>query len=52
MNGAGRSIASGARIRGGGDIFTLIVAKHPEKSWKPAPRVDLAEFAMQSNMRG
>ncbi|MBU0753306.1 MAG: preQ(1) synthase [Gammaproteobacteria bacterium] len=37
-------------VRGG--IFTNVVAEHRKKGWKPAPRVDLAEFATQSNVRG
>jgi 7-cyano-7-deazaguanine reductase len=37
-------------VRGG--IFTNVVAEHRKKGWKPAPRVDLAAFASQSNVRG
>ncbi len=39
-------------VRGG--IFTNVVAEHRKKSWKPAPRVDLAGFdaQSQSNTRG
>lgn len=37
-------------VRGG--IFTNVVAEHRKKGWKPAPRVDLAEFDAQSNVRG
>ena len=37
-------------VRGG--IFTNVVAEHRKKGWKPAPRVDLAEFPAQSNVRG
>ena len=37
-------------VRGG--IFTNVVAEHRKKGWQPAPRVELAEFAPQSNTRG
>ncbi len=37
-------------VRGG--IFTHVVAEHRKKGWKPAPRVELAEFSTQSNTRG
>ena len=37
-------------VRGG--IFTNVVAEHRKKGWNPAPRVELAEFAAQSNFRG
>ncbi len=37
-------------VRGG--IFTNVVAEHRKKGWKPAPRVELAEFAASSNTRG
>lgn len=37
-------------VRGG--IFTNVVAEHRKKGWKPAPRIDLAEFAEESNTRG
>lgn len=37
-------------VRGG--IFTNVVAEHRQKGWKPAPRVELADFATQSNTRG
>ena len=37
-------------VRGG--IFTNVVAEHRQKGWKPAPQVELADFATQSNMRG
>ena len=37
-------------VRGG--IFTNVVAEHRKKGWKPAPKVDLAQFDTQSNTRG
>jgi 7-cyano-7-deazaguanine reductase len=37
-------------VRGG--IFTNVVAEHRKRGWKPAPRVDLAEFAPEAAMRG
>lgn len=37
-------------VRGG--IFTNVVAEHRKKGWKPAPRIDLAEFSEESNTRG
>ena len=37
-------------VRGG--IFTNVVAEHRKKSWKPAPRIELADFPPQSNTRG
>jgi 7-cyano-7-deazaguanine reductase len=33
-------------VRGG--IFTTVVAEHRKKGWKPEPRIELAEFAVQS----
>jgi 7-cyano-7-deazaguanine reductase len=37
-------------VRGG--IFTNVVAEHRKKGWKPAARIELAEFPAQSNTRG
>ena len=37
-------------VRGG--IFTNVVAEYRQKGWQPAPRVELAAFAPQSNTRG
>ena len=37
-------------VRGG--IFTTVVAEHRKKGWKPAPRVDLAEFETPSSSIG
>ncbi len=37
-------------VRGG--IFTNVVAEHRKKGWKPEPRVELADFSIQSNTRG
>ena len=37
-------------VRGG--IFTNVVAEYRKKGWQPAPRVELAAFAPQSNTRG
>jgi 7-cyano-7-deazaguanine reductase len=37
-------------VRGG--IFTNVIAEHRKKGWKPAPKVDLAQFDTQSNTRG
>ena len=37
-------------VRGG--IFTNVVVEHRKKSWKPAPRVDLTQFAAESAIRG
>jgi 7-cyano-7-deazaguanine reductase len=34
-------------VRGG--IFTTVVAEHRKKGWKPAPVLDLPEFAPSSN---
>ena len=36
-------------VRGG--IFTNVVAEHRKKSWKPEPKVELADFCNQSNTR-
>jgi 7-cyano-7-deazaguanine reductase len=36
-------------VRGG--IFTNVVAEHRQAGWTPAPRVDLAAFAANSNTR-
>lgn len=36
-------------VRGG--IFTNIVAEHRKKGWKPAAKIELAEFSLQSNTR-
>ncbi len=36
-------------VRGG--IFTNVVAEHREKGWKPAPRIELEAFELQSNIR-
>ncbi|MBK1679479.1 preQ(1) synthase [Rhodocyclus tenuis] len=37
-------------VRGG--IFTNVVAEHRKPGWQPAEKVELAEFAIQSNTRG
>jgi 7-cyano-7-deazaguanine reductase len=37
-------------VRGG--IFTNVVADYRKPGWQPQPRVELAEFAPQSNTRG
>ena len=37
-------------VRGG--IFTNVAAEYRKKGWKPAPRVELADFDTQSNTRG
>ena len=37
-------------VRGG--IFTNVVAEHRKKGWQPAEKVELAQFAPQSNTRG
>ncbi|MCC7311110.1 MAG: NADPH-dependent 7-cyano-7-deazaguanine reductase QueF [Sulfuritalea sp.] len=37
-------------VRGG--IFTNVVAEHRKKDWKPAAKIELAEFPAQSNTRG
>ena len=37
-------------VRGG--IFTNIVAEYQKPGWQPSPRIELAEFEMQSNIRG
>jgi len=37
-------------VRGG--IFTNVVAEHRQKGWKPAPPVELSDFATQSTTRG
>ena len=37
-------------VRGG--IFTNVVAEYRQPGWQPAPRVDLAQFASESNTRG
>lgn len=37
-------------VRGG--IFTDVVAEHRQPGWTPAPPVDLAQFAPNSNTRG
>ncbi len=36
-------------VRGG--IFTNVVVEHRKKGWKPAVRVDLAQFASESAIR-
>lgn len=37
-------------VRGG--IFTNVFAEHRKEGWEPAPKVELAEFATESNTRG
>ena len=37
-------------VRGG--IFTNVVAEHRKPGWQPAEKVELAQFAPQSNTRG
>ena len=41
-----------ARFYERGGIFTNVVVEHRKKGWNPSPRVELAEFAAQSNFRG
>lgn len=36
-------------VRGG--IFTTVVAEHRMEGWQPQPRVELADFPLQSNIR-
>lgn len=36
-------------VRGG--IFTTVVAEHRQPGWQPQPRVELAEFPLQSSIR-
>lgn len=36
-------------VRGG--IFTTVVAEHRKPGWQPAPRVELEDFPLQSNIR-
>jgi 7-cyano-7-deazaguanine reductase len=36
-------------VRGG--IFTNVVVEHRQPGWTPAPRVELDEFPLQSNIR-
>jgi 7-cyano-7-deazaguanine reductase len=36
-------------VRGG--IFTHVVAEYRQPGWQPAPRVELAQFASESNTR-
>lgn len=36
-------------VRGG--IFTTVVAEHRKPGWQPAPRVELQDFPLQSNIR-
>lgn len=36
-------------VRGG--IFTTVVAEHRKSGWHPAPRVELQDFPLQSNIR-
>lgn len=36
-------------VRGG--IFTTVVAEHRRPGWQPAPRVELQDFPLQSNIR-
>ena len=36
-------------VRGG--IFTTVVAEHRQAGWQPQPRVELADFPLQSNIR-
>jgi 7-cyano-7-deazaguanine reductase len=36
----------------GGECFTNVVAEHRKKGWKPAAKIELAEFSLQSNTRG
>lgn len=36
-------------VRGG--IFTTVVAEHRKPDWQPAPRVELQDFPLQSNIR-
>ena len=37
-------------VRGG--IFTNVVAEFRQPGWQPAPRVELSQFASESNTRG
>ena len=37
-------------VRGG--IFTNVVAEYRKPGWTPAPRVELSQFASNSNIRG
>lgn len=37
-------------VRGG--IFTNVIAEHRKAGWQPLPKVDLASFEPQSNIRG
>jgi 7-cyano-7-deazaguanine reductase len=37
-------------VRGG--IFTNVVAEHRKKGWQPPLKIELVEFAAQSNTRG
>ena len=37
-------------VRGG--IFTNVVAEHRKKGWQPLPRIDLAGFEPEANLRG
>ncbi|RPH66599.1 MAG: NADPH-dependent 7-cyano-7-deazaguanine reductase QueF [Burkholderiales bacterium] len=37
-------------VRGG--IFTTVVAEHRKKAWKPAPRIELGSFPVESGTRG
>lgn len=41
-----------ARFNVRGGIYTHVVVEHRKKGWKPAPRVDLAEFAAQAGGAG
>lgn len=36
-------------VRGG--IFTNVVVEHRKKGWSPLPKIELAEFDQQSNVR-
>jgi 7-cyano-7-deazaguanine reductase len=36
-------------VRGG--IYTTVSTEHRKKGWKPQPRIDLAQFEIQSAMR-
>ncbi len=36
-------------VRGG--IFTTVVAEHRKPGWQPAPRVELQDFPLQTNIR-
>ena len=37
-------------VRGG--VFTTVVAEYRKKGWKPAKKIELAEFSAQSTTRG